>query len=65
MDIKQLDEILKESLDTFVNEAHARPINNPMDDKLNGYDYDELCRQVFYVMDDFKTNIIKYLESQK
>ena len=65
MDIKELDKKLQESLHNFTNEAHARPINHDMRDKLDGYDYDELCRQFFYVMDDFRQHIIKYLESQK
>lgn len=64
MDLKELNKKLEESLENFSLEGHAHVANNA-GETLNEYDYDELCRQFFYVMDDFRLNIIKYLESQK
>lgn len=61
MDIHDLDKKLQDSINTFAYQAEARPLNYKMSDKLDGTDYDEICRQVFYVFDDFKENIIKYL----
>lgn len=64
MNIKELNENLKESLEVFSIEGHNHVAHNT-GESLNEYDYDELCRQFFYVMDDFRQNIIKYLESQE
>lgn len=65
MDIKKLDELLQESVNNFSYECTMRNAREDMAEELNGYDYDELARQTFYVMDDFRQYIIKYLESQK
>ena len=54
-----------EALQTFSEEIQSNIscANDPRE-TLNYYDYEQLARQVFYMVDDFRANIIKYLESQ-
>ena len=65
MIIKELDRKLGEALQTFSEEIQSNIscANDPRE-TLNYYDYEQLARQVFYMVDDFRANIIKYLESQ-
>lgn len=60
MTIEELEEKLEESIDNFSIESHYH-VARKSGEELNEYDYDEICRQTFYVFHDFKENIIKYL----
>ncbi|EDS77568.1 hypothetical protein CBC_A0930 [Clostridium botulinum C str. Eklund] len=62
MNINKLDELLQESLKNFSLEAHSHVANKNPEEPLNEYDYDELARQTFYVMDDFRKSIVQYLK---
>lgn len=65
MDLKELDKKLGEALQTFSEEIKSDINRDNPREELNYYDYEQLARQVFYMVDDFRQNIIKYLESQK
>lgn len=61
MNIDELEENLSESLNQFSMEMQNK-IDNAADDPLN---VDDLAREVFYTLNDFKDNIIKYLNDNK
>lgn len=63
-DIKDLDQALIKSLDEFSNEMQNK-FNLSKDEHLNEYDLDHISRQVFYMMNDFRKNIIEYLKDNK
>lgn len=64
MNIDELEENLSESLNQFSMEMQNK-IDNAADDPLNKNDIDDLAREVFYTLNDFKDNIIKYLNDNK
>ncbi|AWK50486.1 hypothetical protein DIC82_05320 [Clostridium beijerinckii] len=64
MNIDELEENLSESLNQFSMEMQNK-IDNAVDDSLNKNDIDDLAREVFYTLNDFKDNIIKYLNDNK
>lgn len=64
MNIDELEENLSESLNQFSMEMQNK-IDNAADQPLNEYDLDYLAREVFYTLNDFKDNIIKYLNDNK
>lgn len=64
MNIDELEKNLSKSLDIFSMEMQGK-INNSKGQSLNEYDLDDISRNVFYVMNDFKDSIIKYLKDNK
>ena len=64
MNIDELEENLSESLNQFSMEMQNK-IDNAADDPLNKNDLDDLARVFFYTLNDFKDNIIKYLNDNK
>jgi len=65
MNLERLEKELNEALITFSEEIRSNIscASSPRE-TLNYYDYEQLARQVFYMVDDFRANIIKYLKSQ-
>lgn len=61
MSINELEKKLEESIDNFSIESHYH-VARKQGENLNEFDYDEICRQFYYVMYDFKENIIEYLK---
>lgn len=64
MNIDELEVNLSESLNQFSMEMQNK-IDNAADDPLNKNDLDDLAKETFYTLNDFKDNIIKYLNDNK
>lgn len=64
MDIRELDEKLTKALSDFSSEMQAQ-YDDYSKEPVTGGDLSELSRQTFYVLDDFRKNIISYLESNR
>lgn len=64
MNIDELEGNLSESLNQFSMEMQNK-IDNAAADPLNKNDIDDLAREFFYTLNDFKDNIIKYLNDNK
>lgn len=62
--INDLDNALENSLYGFANTMQSK-VNKYKDRQLNEYDIDDISRQVFYLIDDFRKNIIQYLEDNE
>lgn len=68
-DLKDLDKALIKSLEDYkaetifdiqtYNQSHKKG------EYLDEYDLEEISRQVYYLMDDFRKSIIEYLKDNK
>ncbi|WP_147565232.1 hypothetical protein [Clostridium tyrobutyricum] len=65
-DLRNLDEKLELALNKFSEDAHditdeiiseKRPVN--------GYELDNICRNMFYMLSDFRKDIIDYLNKYR
>ncbi|MDF2608949.1 MAG: hypothetical protein K0R92_423 [Lachnospiraceae bacterium] len=63
MTTKELDKLLNDSLIDYSNEIRSCYKEGSKEPATEG-DIVELARQTFYTMDEFRKNIIKYLESK-
>ncbi|KHD14959.1 hypothetical protein AB2T63_12140 [Clostridium butyricum] len=61
MNINDLEKALDQSLNQFSIEMQSK-VNSAKGEPLNEYDIDDIARNVFYTMNDFKANIVKYLK---
>lgn len=59
--INDLDKALKQSLTDFATEMQSK-VSTFKGESLSEYDMDDIARNVFYVMEDFRKNIIEYLK---
>lgn len=62
-DINHLEKKLEESLELYRKEAHSLVSMNGSEN-LNAHDMEEIFRQTFYVLDDFKKAIVEYLKDE-
>ena len=62
--INDLEKKLGESLELYRKEAHSLVSMNG-NDNLNQHDMEQIFRQTFYVLDDFKKAIVEYLKDQE
>lgn len=65
MTLRELEKNLDEALQTFSEDIESNISCYDVRETLNYYDYEKIARHVFYMVDDFKRNIIKYLEQLK
>ncbi|BCK01643.1 hypothetical protein [Anaerocolumna chitinilytica] len=63
MTTKELDKLLNDSLIAYSSEIRSC-YKEGGKEPVNEGDIVELARQTFYTMDEFRKNIIKYLESK-
>lgn len=61
MNNKSLDEKLDKSIDTFINEINIR-FPEDRHDNLTTEDIRDFSKQIAYLLDDFRKNIIDYLK---
>lgn len=60
----ELDKKLTEALDNFSSEMRGQYDDYSKDPVIGG-DIAELSRQTFYVLDEFRKELINYLESNR
>lgn len=63
--VDELDNKLNKCLNEFTKEmeSHVQAFRNGNDKYLNEYDMEDISKQVFYTLNDFKKNIIGYLKN--
>lgn len=64
MTIRELDQRLTVALDDFSSEMRSQYDDYSKEPVVSG-DIAQLSRQTFYVLNEFKKEIIKYLESNR
>lgn len=60
--INDLDKALKQSLSDFAIEIQDKVSTFNKGESLSEYDMDDIAKNVFYLMEDFRNNIIEYLK---